>query len=434
MFPVRGVYSRPVRTALLKILFPAMKAHLLTIGDELLIGQTTNTNAAWLGRRLSELGIRMGRTVTVGDTREAILKELDRAYEDARLVVCTGGLGPTHDDLTREVVSEYFGAPLQTDDDLLARVRQYYKQRDREMPASSRALVQRPEGFEPLENPVGAAVGLWHEDASGRLVALLPGIPEEMKAIFDASVEPLLEVQPGVGEVHHRTLVTAGIAETVLQERLGDLSDVLGTDVHLAYLPSTSGVRLRLSADTDETQAGDRLDEVEAAIRERAGDHVIGTGDVTLEEVLGDLLRDHDATIAAAESATGGLIGHRLTGVSGSSDYFLGSIVAYANRVKQNMLGVEKDALREHGAVSEAVAVQMAAGTRDVLDATVGISTTGIAGPTGGTPDKPVGTVWVGYADASGAQARRYQFVEDRALNKELFASAALERARRGLL
>ena len=411
-----------------------MKAHLLTIGDELLIGQTTNTNAAWLGQRLSDLGVRVGRSVTVGDARTTIRGELDRAYAEARLVVCTGGLGPTHDDLTREVVAEYFDAPLQADDILLDRVRQYYEQRGREMPDSAPALAQVPDGFETLNNPVGAAVGLWHEAADGRLIALLPGIPEEMKAIFDASVEPLLEQQPGVGEVHHRTLVTAGIAETLLQERLGDLSDTLGDDVYLAYLPSTSGVRLRLSADADETDAIGRLNEVEAVIRDRAGKYVIGTGDVTLEEVLGDLLRDRDATIAAAESATGGLIGHRLTGVSGSSDYFLGSVVAYANSVKQHVLGVEEDTLRQHGAVSEIVAEQMAEGTRAALDATIGISTTGVAGPAGGTPDKPVGTVWVGYADASGVEARRYQFVEDRALNKELFASAALERARRGLL
>jgi len=411
-----------------------MKAELLTIGDELLIGQTTNTNAAWLGRRLSRLGVRVRRTVTMSDTRDAIQQELDRAYQDARLVVCTGGLGPTHDDRTRTVVGEYFDAPLYTDDTLLDRVRQYYNRRDREMPDAAPRLAQVPEGFEPLENPVGAAVGLWYEAADGRLIVLLPGIPDEMTSIFDASVEPRLEAQPGVGEVHHRTLVTAGIPETALQERLGDLSGVLGDDVHLAYLPSTSGVRLRLSADAAEADATARLNEVASVIRERAGDCIIGTGDVTLEDALGHLLRDRDATIAAAESATGGLIGHRLTSVSGASDYFLGSIVAYANAVKQTVLGVDDAALREHGAVSEAVAVQMAEGVREALETTIGISTTGIAGPTGGTLEKPVGTVWVGVADADGAHAAHHQFVEDRTLNKELFTSAALERARRGLL
>jgi nicotinamide-nucleotide amidase len=411
-----------------------MKAQLLTIGDELLIGQTTDTNAAWLGDRLSRLGVRMTRTVTVGDARAVIVRELDRAYEEARLVICTGGLGPTHDDLTRSVVAEYFDAPLQTDPDVLDRVHQYYDRRDRDVPPSVSALARRPEGFEPLENPVGAAVGLWHEAADGRCIALLPGIPEEMTAIFEASVQPRLQQLPGVGEVRHRTLVTAGIGETDLQEKLGDLSDALGEDVSLAYLPSTSGVRLRLSADVGQVEADARLNEVEAVIRDRAGAHVIGTGDDTLEEVLGDTLRAHDATIASAESATGGLIGHRLTGVSGSSDYYLGSVVAYANSAKQAVLGVDEAAIREHGAVSEAVALRMAEGVRERLSTTVGVSTTGIAGPTGGTPDKPVGTVWVGYADASGGHARRSQFVEDRTLNKKLFASAALEQARRGLL
>lgn len=410
-----------------------MKAQVLTIGDELLIGQTTNTNAAWLGERLSRLGIRVTRSVTVGDAREPIFRELDRGYDEARLVVCTGGLGPTHDDLTREVIADYFGVPLETDTEVLERVRRYYDRRNRDMPPSAPALAQRPEGFETLENPVGAAVGLWHEAADGRLIVLLPGIPDEMTSIFKASVRPRLEALSGVGEVHHRTLVTAGIGETALQEALGDLSGVLGEDVHLAYLPSTSGVRLRLSADTTEAAADDRLDAVESVIRERAGKYVIGTGDVTLEETLGNRLRDQDATIATAESATGGLIGHRLTGISGSSDYFLGSVVAYANSVKQSVLGVDEHAFREHGAVSEAVAEQMAEGVRNVLGTTVGISTTGIAGPTGGTPEKPVGTVWVGYADASGSHARYHQFVEDRSLNKELFASAALERARRSL-
>jgi len=409
-------------------------AQILTIGDELLLGQTTNTNAAWLGTRLSQLGIRVGRGTTVRDTSRAIQQELDRAFETARLVVTTGGLGPTHDDVTREVVAEYFDTPLQMDEDVLDRIRQYYEQRNRQMPASGPALAQVPAGFDVLDNPVGAAVGLWYEEEDAdRLLAVLPGIPEEMKAIFDASIQPRLEAQPTVEDIYHRTLITAGIGETALQERLGDLSDVLSEDVHLAYLPSTSGVRLRLTTEAGASNPDDRLDHVESIIRDRAGDHLIGTGDVTLEEVLGDMLQEREATIGSAESATGGLIGHRLTGVSGSSDYFLGSIVAYANRVKQNVLGVETDALQEYGAVSEAVARQMAEGARDVLGTTVGVSTTGIAGPAGGTPEKPVGTVWVGYADSSTSRAHRHQFVEDRALNKELFASAALELARQGL-
>jgi len=404
-----------------------MKAHLLTIGDELLIGQTTNTNAAWLGEQLSLLGVEVARSVTVGDDPAVMAQELDRAYDDARLVVLTGGLGPTHDDVTREVVADYFGAPLQTDDALLDRVRRYYERRNRQMPSSAPQLAQVPEGFQTVDNPVGAAVGLWYADAD-RLLAVLPGIPDEMTAIFDSGVQPRLEAQPDLREVAHRTLVTAGAGETALQERLGDLSPWLGADLHLAYLPSTSGVRLRLTS-TAGAEAG--LDDLEAVIRERAGEHVIGMEGATLEAVLGDQLRTAGRTIASAESATGGLIGHRLTNVSGSSDYFEGAVVAYANRVKQEVLGVEAEAFRAHGAVSEAVAVQMAEGVRDAVGTDVGVATTGVAGPTGGSEAKPVGTVWLGYADGTRSRAVRRQFVEDRALNKALFASAALDLARR---
>lgn len=408
-----------------------MRAQLLTIGDELLIGQTTNTNAAWLGEELSQMGVTMERTVTVGDDASAIQSEMDRAYRTARLVIVTGGLGPTHDDLTREAVAEYFEAPLHSDDEIFARIRRYYEHRNRQMPEAAAKLAQVPEGFAVLDNPVGAAVGLWHEDAD-RLLAVLPGIPQEMKGIFRAAVRPRLDGQTDLHEVIHRTLVTSGIGESSLQERLGALDDVLDAHTHLAYLPSTSGVRLRLTATTNgEPNAETRLDRLETHIRERAGEHVIGEGDVTLEEVLGDHLRAEGRTIASAESATGGLIGHRLTEVSGSSDYYVGSVVAYANRVKQDVLDVGAEALRTDGAVSEAVAVQMAQGVRRVLDADVGVATTGIAGPTGGTPEKPVGTVWIGYADATQCRAVRRQYVEDRTLNKELFASAALDLARR---
>jgi len=414
-----------------------MNAHLLTIGDELLIGQTTNTNAAWLGERLSRLGVQVERTVTVGDDPDTMRDELGRAVRQARLTVLTGGLGPTHDDVTRQVLADYFEAPLRTDDEILDRIRRYYERRGRQMPRSAPALAQVPEGFETLDNPVGAAVGLWFSgtlEGADRLVAVLPGIPQEMNGIFESAVEPRLRAEEDVHAVAHRTLVTSGIGESALQERLGDLSDLLGEELGLAYLPSTSGVRLRLTATNGDTAAAqNQLDRLEARIRERAGAHVIGTGDAELEEVLGRRLRAAGRTIASAESATGGLIGHRLTGVSGSSAYYEGSVVAYANRIKRSVLGVRADAIEEHGAVSEPVALQMAGGVREALDVDVGVATTGIAGPTGGTEEKPVGTVWLGYADGVGARAVRRQFVEDRTLNKELFATAALDLVRRRL-
>jgi len=426
-----------------------MKAQLLTIGDELLIGQTTNTNAAWLGEQLSLLGLRVTRTVTVGDEASAIHEELDRAYDDASLVVTTGGLGPTHDDVTKKVVADYFGKEMEVNETLEAQIEDYYDRRGRDMPEEVKDLAEVPAGFELLDNPVGTAPGLWYAENSGggseeRLLAVLPGIPQEMKNIFSAGLRPRLEARSDLRDVLHRTLLTTGIGESDLQAKIGDLSDELGETLRLAYLPSTSGVRLRLSAFARDRQAAEeRLDRLEELLRERVDAHIFGTGNDTLEGVLGDLLRQRNLTLAVAESATGGLVGSRITDVAGSSDYFLGGIVSYAYSAKENLLGVSREVLMEEGAVCEPVARQMARGVRKRLGANVGIATTGIAGPTGGTDDKPVGTVWIGYSfvpdpdrpDADEiTHARRLQLVNDRQVNKELFATSALEMVRRQLL
>jgi nicotinamide-nucleotide amidase len=409
-----------------------MKAHILTIGDELLLGQTTNTNAAWLGDQLSRLGIDVVRSSVVGDEARRIEVELDRAFAEVELVVTTGGLGPTHDDVTKTVVADYFGRSLAVDEALLERVRNYYERRNRQAPPSVERLAEVPEGFALLQNEVGTAAGLWHETDEGRAIAVLPGVPPEMKSIFRAAVRPRLEDRQNRRAVTHRTLRTTGIGESDLQEEIGDLSDQLDDRLRLAYLPSTSGVRLRLSAYGENAEA--RLDRLEQTLRERAGLYIYGTEEDELEAVLGDMLRDRGLTVASAESCTGGLVAHRLTNVSGSSDYFIGSVVSYANGVKVNHLGVDEAALQAHGAVSEPVARQMAAGVRRALGTDIGVATTGIAGPTGGTPEKPVGTVWLGYADADTTRAVRLQFLEDRALNKELFSTSALDLIRRQLL
>jgi len=421
-----------------------MKAHLLTIGDELLLGQTTNTNAAWLGEQLSLLGIQVARTVTVGDEAPVMRRELDRAYDEAKLVVTTGGLGPTHDDVTKTVVADYFGAEMEVDETLLSQIQRYYERREREMPDEVAAIAEVPRGFEILDNPVGTAPGLWYADESGeRLLAVLPGVPQEMTNIFEASLRPRLEERPGLRDVTHRTLQTTGIGESNLQAEIGDLSDVLDNRLRLAYLPSTSGVRLRLTAyHPDRDRAEERLDALETELRRRAGRYIFGTGDDTLEGVLGEVLRDRSLTLGTAESATGGLVGSRVTDVSGSSDYFLGGAVTYAYSAKEDLLGVSHETLLEKGAVCEEVALQMARGIRRAVGSNIGVSTTGIAGPTGGSDEKPVGTVWIGYSfvpdpdeeEGEISYARRLQFVEDRQLNKELFATSALEMVRRQVL
>ena len=415
-----------------------MKATLLTIGDELLIGQVVNTNAAWLGEQLSLLGVELARVVTLGDDEDAIREELERAYAASDLVLLTGGLGPTPDDITREVVAGFFKIPLQLDPSILEKIQERFKRRRRVMPESNRRMALVPESFEVLPNSVGTAPGLWRVDTARgeeRIVVLLPGVPREMKALFQEEVAPRLRRQKRRRVIVHRTLLTVGIGESHLQEQIGDLSAYLGPVLRLAYLPGTGGCRLRLTATGDDRAAvEDAIDRLEAHLRARIGSYLYGSDPDSLEAVLGRMLTERGLTMAVAESCTGGLVLHRLTNIPGSSAYLVGGVVAYANEVKTSRLGVEAQALEQHGAVSETVARQMAQGVRLRLHADVGLSTTGVAGPSGGTPDKPVGTVWIGYADAQGEVALLKHFVKNREMNKALASTAVLDLARRRLL
>ena len=413
-----------------------MDAYLLSIGDELLIGQTTNTNAAWLGERLSLMGLEVveGRTLT--DRNDRIRAALHDACAAADLVVITGGLGPTHDDLTKIAVADFLGVEMQRDDALWERIQTYYTERNRPVPERAAQIADMPAGFEKLANPIGTAPGLRFQGpaSDNALLIVLPGVPAEMKAIFDASVQPLLADRTDLRSTAHRTLQTTGIGESDLQAEIGDAETLLPERVSLAYLPSTSGVRLRLTARADDSDAATQiLDTAEARIRTRANAHIFATGNVSLAEALGRRLTDAQLTVATAESATGGLVGDRLTNVPGSSSYYTGGIIAYANAVKINQLQVDAEVLSSHGAVSEPVARQMANGVRSLLGTDIGIATTGIAGPGGGSDAKPVGTVWVGYADAHSTHAAHVRFVNDRHMNKALFATAALDLMRRQL-
>ncbi|PSR00578.1 MAG: competence/damage-inducible protein A [Bacteroidetes bacterium QS_9_68_14] len=431
-----------------------MQAHLLTIGDEILIGQTTDSNAAWLGEQLALMGADVTGAQTVRDTPAAIRRGLERGFEEADVVLTTGGLGPTHDDLTKTVVADFFGVELEQNADIMERIERYYFQTDRDVPEAVRSLAAVPAGFDLLENPVGTAPGLFYEETSagstgsddsqgGRMVVVLPGVPQEMKRVMEASGLPRLrERGTGLGRVAHRTLQTTGIVESSLQEKVKDVASDLADGQSLAYLPSTSGVRLRLTARADADGDADRQDEaqrkldaLEERLRARIGKYVYGTGGDELEAVVGGLLAERGRTVALAESATGGLAAHRLTQTSGASAYFQGGIVAYANRAKTELLSVEPATLEAHGAVSEATARAMAEGARERFGASYGLSTTGVAGPTGGTDATPVGTVCVGCAaPGSGARAVRLRFTQDRQLNKELFSTALLETLRRDIL
>ena len=414
-----------------------MRAVILTIGDELLIGQIVNTNAAWLGEQLGSSGIDLARVVTVGDDADELYAELDRSVADADLLILTGGLGPTHDDITRDVLADYFGAELQFHREIYDAIKQRFDAMDRRMPEANRSQAMVPTGFEVLPNRFGTAPGLWRVlqvDGRERMIAVLPGVPHEMEGLFRDEVQPRLRARKDLRIIQHKTLKTAGIGESSLQERIGDLAGLLSPSLRLAYLPSSSGVRLRMSAfAATAAEAREKLDRLEARLRERIDPFVYGTGVQTLEEIVGRMLADRGLTIAVAESCTGGHVSHQITNISGSSAYMAGGIVAYSNRVKKDLLHVDPAILEEEGAVSRAVAEQMAAGVRNLLRADIGISTTGIAGPTGGTAEKPVGTVWIGYSDASETTATLLHLVKDRILNKELTTTALLDLVRRRL-
>ena len=411
-----------------------MTVTILCIGDELLIGQVVNTNATWLGEHLSGLGIDVQRVVTLGDEEAAIRQALAEASTTSDLVIVTGGLGPTHDDLTLDAVAAHLGVGCTPHAPTLARIRRRFARRGQTPPERTERLALVPEGCDVLPNPVGIAPGLWADGRDDAILVVLPGVPSEMKALFRDEVEPRLRRRADLRVIRQRTLLTAGIGESNLQEQLGDIVDHLGPDRRLAYLPGSSGVRLRLTATgEDQTTVAERLDALERRIRERAGEHIFGEGEERLEGVVGRMLEARGFTIATAESCTGGLLADRITDIPGASAYMRGGVTAYCNSVKVELLGVDPAALEGDGAVSEAVAQQMARGVRRALSAEIGVSTTGIAGPSGGTPDKPVGTVWIGYADAEGAFAQCHYFTDDRDLNKQLSTTAALDLVRRRL-
>ena len=412
-----------------------MTGLLLTVGDEILLGQIVDTNAAWLGERLALAGMELARTETVGDTLEAIAGALERSTED--LVVITGGLGPTDDDLTRDAVAAWAGRALVPDPALYEAIADLYRSRGRTPPESLVRLAEVPAGFEALDNPVGTAPGLWGTvERGGRTVqvVMMPGVPPEMMAIAEASVLPRL-ADLHAGAVAHRTLVTVGRGETGIADRIADVAVALPEGLGLAYLPSAGSVRVRVTGRGPDAAALRRdVDACAAAMRERLGDLVIGEGEATLEGVVLDGLSAAGRTLATAESCTGGAIASRLTAVPGASRAFVGGVVAYDNGIKLDLLGVAPEVLEAHGAVSEPVVRAMAEGVRHTLGADVGIGVTGIAGPTGGTPEKPVGTVWIAVATADATHSRLLRLTRDRGVNVALASTYALDLVRRRML
>ncbi len=412
-----------------------MNAVVLSIGDEILIGQVVNTNAAFIAERLSGLGVDIREVLTVGDSPEEILRALGEACSLSGFVVMTGGLGPTHDDVTKRALSEHFDLPLVSDPLLRERIEKLLASRNLRWGPAAEEQAMVPAGATLLENRLGTASGIMIERA-GTTVVALPGVPYEMEQMMADAVAPLVAgriEREGGNVVRHRTLRTTGISESSLSSLIG-APEALPADVKLAFLPSLSGVRLRLDVFGTPGGAGRILDAAEEIIRQKAGRYLYADGDEELEEVVGQILARKTLTIACAESCTGGSISRKITSVPGSSRYFLGAVVAYSDRVKESLLSVPRSTITSHGAVSRETALAMATGIRKVTGADIGVSTTGIAGPSGGTPDKPVGLVWIGFEDARGGIAVRQTFGDGRSRVVERTTFAALELVRRKLL
>jgi nicotinamide-nucleotide amidase len=412
-----------------------MKAYLISIGDELLIGQTINTNVAYIGSALSDINIEVIESSVVGDNMEAILHELDKASSMADLIVITGGLGPTHDDITRSAIVKYFKTELVQSKEVLEDIQQFFSKRGRTVTElnASQALV--PKIAIPIRNKRGTAPGMWIEK-NKKIYVVMPGVPYEMKGMMEDFVIPRLsEMTKGNGNVIKKLILqTTGIPESTLFERLGNLDELL-QGAKMAFLPNQYGVKLRITVtDSNDKDAANRLNEIEQKIRTKVGRYIFARGEETLEEVIGKILSERGLTLSVAESCTGGEICTRLTNVSGSSKYFERGIVTYSNAAKVELLKVNEDTIAQVGAVSPEVAMQMAEGVRAVSGTDIGISTTGILGPTGATTNKPVGLVYIGYCDEKVCTAKKFLFGDDRILNKQRATQAALEMLRRQLL
>ncbi len=415
-----------------------MNAEIISIGDELLIGQVINSNQALIAEKLNSAGVFADRMTTVGDNEQDIIDVFHKAFSTHDIVAVTGGLGPTHDDTTRAVVCKFFDTDLVMNNEALDNVKNIFAHRNISPHKINEDQALVPRTCTVIQNRFGTAPGYFFE-RDGKYFFVMPGVPYEMKAMVDDFVIPFLNKQKTGLVIRHLTLKTTGIAESFLAEQIGDVKNIFSPDsrITLAFLPSPLGVRLRISVKAGTIDEAERnIQEVELKLRGKAGKYIYASGDVELENAVGILLKENKLTLAAAESCTGGLIADRITNVSGSSEYFECGVITYSNRSKIYELGVPADAIRQYGAVSKQVAEAMAFGIRAKAAVDIGISTTGIAGPTGGTAEKPVGLIWVGYSDKDETFALKLQFNYGggRRVIKERAAQAALELVRRRIL
>jgi nicotinamide-nucleotide amidase len=407
---------------------------IITIGDELLIGQVVDTNSAWMAQELNKNGIWVGHRVAVGDVREDIRQALDQESQRSSIILITGGLGPTADDITKPVLNEYFGGKMVVDEGALANVKWIFERvLNRPMIERNLAQAEVPDTCTVIQNKRGTAPGMWFEK-DGRIFVSMPGVPHEMKGMITDYVIPELRRRFQLPFITHRTLLTAGIGESFLAEHIKDFEAALPASIKLAYLPNYGMVRLRLTIHGEDSNALEaEVEKQFATLKGLVTQWMVTDQDITIQEAIGRLLLTKGKTLATAESCTGGYIAHLITSIAGSSHYYKGSVVSYDNAVKINTLHVAPETLESDGAVSEATVRQMVRGALTLLDTDYAIATSGIMGPDGGTPEKPVGTVWVAVGNRNNQTVltQKFSFRFDRQRNIELTATNALNLLRK---
>ncbi|MCC6865550.1 MAG: competence/damage-inducible protein A [Ignavibacteria bacterium] len=417
-----------------------MKSIIISIGDEILIGQVVNTNAAWLGKELTAIGIPPERVLTIPDDENEIINEFKAAFKKYNVIIVTGGLGPTHDDLTVKSAAKFFKSKYILNQKVLKHVKHIFARRKINMPAVNIGQALVPEIAKVLHNKTGTAPGLLF-DKKGRVLCIMPGVPYEMKYICKTGLFPYLRnkfAKRITRVIRQKTLHTIGIGESLLAEKIGDISKIVRKkrdfEVKLAFLPSNYEVRLRITAIAKtELKAKKLINDAVLLLYKKAGKYIYSDDESPIEKTIGVLLKKRGLKLAVAESCTGGLVCSKITDVAGSSDYLSDGIVAYSNEAKKKLLGVKSITLKKFGAVSEKTAKEMAEGVKRRSKADIGISTTGTAGPTGATRGKPVGTVWIGFSDRKNTFAKKFIFSKDRLRNKDIISKMALEIVRQQL-
>jgi nicotinamide-nucleotide amidase len=413
-----------------------VKAKIISIGDEILIGQINNTNSTYMCGKLYSIGIKVDKIITIGDEREILLSELNDSLKNFDVTLITGGLGPTHDDITKSILTEFAGDKLIKRDDILGHIKGIFSRRNILMPVSNEEQALVPSKASIIWNNNGTAPGLWFE-IEGKIFAAMPGVPYEMKAMMDEYILENLRIKFTRKMGYYslsETVLTTGISESALFEMLGNIN-VITDRSKMAFLPSPTGVRIRIDVkEANESLAKTELERIKQILSNKASDYIYGLNDDTLEVITGALLKKHGLTVATAESCTGGLLSGRITDISGSSEYFKGGICSYSNEIKEAILCISSETLIKHGAVSPETAEEMALNIRKNFNADIGISTTGIAGPTGSTPGKPVGLIYIGFSSKDKLYSRQFFMGDNRERNRMKTVQAALDMLRRELL